>query len=188
MLNWSIVAVVRPSAGASGIGMTVVTNDLGGWNDDVLFGICPEWSNISPAWKWAVIHQDSDSTARTKAVVAQQTTVGDTTYHIAATSDGEYLRFYVNGRPSTCPTQKEGARLNFGDTTTYIGGSAIGGGLRYFTGYITSVKIYDTALTDEDIAVLAIGEGLSDQAALGCRCYVDNIKVEGLQVRMVYQY
>jgi hypothetical protein len=185
MLTWSIVAVVRPSAGASGVGMTVVTNDLGGWNDDVLFGICPEWSNISPAWKWAVIHQDSDSTARTKAVVAQQNTVGDTTYHIAATSDGENLRFYVNGRLATCPTQKEGARLNFGDATTYIGGSAIGGGLRYFTGYITSVKIYDTALTDEDIAVLAIGEGLLDQAALGCRCYVDNIKVAGDTVRTV---
>lgn len=185
MLCWSIVAVVRPSAGASGIGMTVVTNDLAGWNDDVLFGICPEWANISPAWKWAVIHQDSDSTARTKAVVAQQSTVGDTTYHIAATSDGEYLRFYVNGRPATCPTQKEGAGLNFGDATTYIGGSAIGGGLRYFTGYITSVKIYDTALTDEDIAVLAIGEGLLDQSAVGCRCYADNIKVDGAQVRVM---
>jgi hypothetical protein len=185
MLTWSIVAVVRPSAGASGISMTVVTNDLAGWNDDVLFGICPEAVAISPAWKWAIIHQDSDSTARTKAVVAQQSTAGDTTYHIAATSDGEYLSFYVNGRLATCPTQKEGAGLNFGDATTYIGGSAIGGGLRYFTGYITSVKIYDTALTDEDIAVLAIGENLLDQAALGCRCYVDNIKVAGDPVRVV---
>jgi hypothetical protein len=185
MSDWSIVAVVRPSASASGVGMTVVTNDLGGWNDDVLFGICPEWANISPAWKWAVIHQDSADSARTKAVVAQQSILGDTTYHIAATSDGEYLRFYVNGRLATCPTQKEGARLNFGDATTYIGGSAIGGGLRYFTGYITSVKIYDTELTDEDIAVLAIGEGLLDQAALGCRCYVDNIKVADDTVRVV---
>ena len=117
--------------------------------------------------------------------MAQQSTVGDTTYHIAATSDGEYLRFYVNGQLATCPTQKEGASLSFGDSTTYIGGSAIGGGLRYFTGYITSVKIYDTALTAEDIAVLAIGDGLLDQAALGCRCYVDNIKVAGDAVRTV---
>ena len=30
MLGWSIVAVVRPSASASGIGRTVVTNDLAG--------------------------------------------------------------------------------------------------------------------------------------------------------------
>ena len=185
MLCWSIVAIVQPSAAASGISMTVVTNDLGGWNDDVLFGICPEAVAISPAWKWAIIGQDSADEARTKAVVAQQSIVGGQFYHIAATSDGEYLRFYVNGRLSTCPTQKEGARLNFGDATTYIGGSAIGGGLRYFTGYITSVKIYDTALTDEDIAVLASSEGLLDQAALGCRCYVDNIKVDGVQVRVV---
>lgn len=187
MLTWSIVAVVRPAASASGISMTVVTNDLAGWNDDVLFGICPEALAISPAWKWAIIGQDSTDadTARTKAVVAQQSTVGDTTYHIAATSDGEYLRFYVNGRLATCPTQRDGARLNFGDATTYIGGSAIGGGLRYFKGYITSVKIYDTALTDEEIAVLAIGEGLLDQATLGCRCYVDNIMVDSLRVRVV---
>lgn len=187
MLHWSIVAVVAPSDSASGDGMTVVTNDRGGWNDDVLFGIAPETTAISAAWRWAVIHQDADSSARTKAVVAQPAVDPDTLYHIAATSDGEYLRFYVNGHLMTCPTQKEGAGLNFGHAPTYIGGSAIGGGdgLRFFWGYIFNVKLYDNALTDQEVKTLAVSEDLFDNIDLTCGCYVDNIKVDGKQVRVV---
>jgi hypothetical protein len=182
---WSIVAVVSPSADATGDAMSVVTNDLGGWNDDVLFGIAPETSVISAAWRWAVIHQDSGNSARTKAVAAHLAVAPGGLYHVAAVSDGEYLRFYVNGHPLTCPTQKEGAGLNFGDATTYIGGSAIGGGLRYFKGDIFNVKLYDNALTEHAIAALAWSEGLFDELDLTCECYVDNIKVQGETLRVV---
>jgi hypothetical protein len=186
MRSWSIVAVVRPAYHPTGDAMTVVTNDLGGWNDDVLFGIAPETAVISDPWRWAIIHQDTGESARTKAVAARLEVVAGELCHVAATSDSEYLRFYVNGHPLTCPTQKEGEGLNFGNADTYIGGSAIGDGeLRYFKGDIYNVKIYNNTLTQNDIEAFAAIEGLFDERDVNCECYVDNVEIQGDTVRAV---
>lgn len=184
MSAWSIVAVVRPTADcATGSSRTVVTNDSPGWNDDVLFGICPEVPTISDAGKWAVIHQDASDLVRTIAVV-EGSIIGDRWYHVAATSNGEYLRFYVNGLPSTYCIWKTGADLNFGYANTYIGGSINAGG-RYFEGNIASVKIYDTTLSEDDIEALAAAENLLDYSNPSLELYVDNIVVDSVPVEIV---
>ncbi len=166
LTTWSIVAVVRPTAAsASGSGKIVVTNDSGDSNDDLLFGIIPEGA-------WAVIHRDDPNTP-TEAVVPDQSIEADTWYHIAATSDGEHLRFYVNGLPATCPVQKKAeVDLIFGDSPLYIGGGTTGEE-SYFQGDIAYVAIYDARLDDDDIEALAALEGLLDGTTPSVRCRVD---------------
>lgn len=193
MTAWSIVAVVRPTVIDGN--RTVVTNDRGGWNDDVLFGISPETSDYSPLERWAAIHQNNDDHWRTVAFAAPGVEV-NTWYHIAATSDGEYLRFYVNGRPVSCPTQRYGTDLTFAtDGPTYIGGrpnDTTGDPVRCFEGFIYSVQLYNATLTDTEIQTLAAAESLLDFSNFRLRCHVDNIVVggyhsdpEGIQVQAV---
>jgi len=180
---WSIVAIVRPTpACAAGTSRTLVTNDLAGWNDDVLLGICPEADTISPAGRWALIHQDDGLQVRSMAVV-NQTIAGDTWYHVAATSDGSSLRLYVNGHLRSCPAPKIGPDLDLlHPGTTYIGGNG-NANSRYFQGDIASVKIYDGALTACEVASLAWAAGLYTPESEPWICtYVEDVVVEAVEI------
>lgn len=172
MQTWSVVAVVSPTV--LGSLKTVLTNDLVNWNDDVHLGIAPEGETISEADRFAIIHQDDIGETRTIAT-AERIIKAGARYHIAATSDGNYLRMYVNGILAFYPVKKQANDLKFGPGQIYIGGLGRAG-IRQFVGHIESVSIYTTALTDGDIAALAMAAGLLDPVNI--YCYVDIAPVE----------
>ena len=77
---------------------------------------------------------------------------GNTWMHIAATYDGENMRLYINGiQESTLATTTPiGA-----NTSTLAIGSIPGGASRWFQGGIDDARVYNRALTAEQIVALA---------------------------------
>jgi fibronectin type 3 domain-containing protein len=76
----------------------------------------------------------------------------NTWYHLAATYDGETLRSYKNGQlvtTNTAPTGPADADLKALSFGRHAGAA------QYFAGTIDEVRIYDHALSLEDIALLA---------------------------------
>jgi len=67
--------------------------------------------------------------------------------HLAATYDGETLRFYVNGREKSAQAQPGGLATTAGDLE--IGGNSLAGS--YFRGLIDEVRIYNHALSAAEI-------------------------------------
>jgi PKD repeat protein len=67
--------------------------------------------------------------------------------HLATTYDGDTLRFYVNGRETSSQPQSGGLASSNGNLE--IGGDSFGG--NYFRGVIDEVRIYNHAMTAEEI-------------------------------------
>jgi hypothetical protein len=133
---------------------TILTNDQSGWHNDVLFGINPDPAIPDLSWKWAVVHHDKDGGPRTY-VHSESDIEPDQWYHVAASSDGEELRLYIDGTLIDTASRK-GAALKFNGVKSYIGanGNHIPRSPRYFQGDIAYIQMYDRTLSGAEILAL----------------------------------
>ncbi|MBN2122339.1 right-handed parallel beta-helix repeat-containing protein, partial [Candidatus Micrarchaeota archaeon] len=155
MASWTLSAWVNPSTVDATLynnpdGFDILSNDQSGWNDDVLFGICPEHTGQSPNKKFALIHQDDESDVRT-VVNDSVDAVPGTWYHVVGTSDGTTLKLYVNGVERDSET-KSGNDLDFNGAATWIG--ATPNNFRGWNGSIAGVTVYNRTLSAEQVWAL----------------------------------
>lgn len=152
---WIIVVPQQVTAYGSGGGPHAISNDKSGWNNDVLIGITPEGGSISTNGCFAVVHQDIDGVHRT---VAQDTTnaVAGQMYVVVATSDGAFLKIYVDGTLRG-NTAKTGTTLTWNGAATYIGNTpnALATHLRGWDGDILVAGLAQTCWTPGEVALLA---------------------------------
>jgi hypothetical protein len=148
MTQWSIAATVTPAAVSRGVdisGYDIMSNDRGGWNDDVLFGIIPEGRDQSTDKRFACVHQDKTNSVRTIVTDTVDAVVGQT-YQVTVTSDGESLRLYVDGTLKDT-TARNGAALTFDGAITRIAACRAGATAeRAWQGEIYSVALYNRPL------------------------------------------
>ena len=71
-----------------------------------------------------------------------------TWYHIAATYDGANKKLYING--TLVFSEGETASIPTNNNSLFIGGDGTAG--RYFDGKVSSVRVYDVALTASEVA------------------------------------
>jgi len=114
------------------------------------------WYSGDTGWGWWLL-KDHDNklkfginTDDNEAVFNQTIDTTETTwYHVVGTYDGATINIYVNGVKGT-PYSKTGSII-FG-ANTYIGRGTYNGGLAYhFNGLIDDVRIYNYALTSEQV-------------------------------------
>lgn len=152
--KWSIIASFDPfslGGGSVGDGRTIFTNDLGGWNDDVLFGVSPEGSGLADTrYKLACTHQDSINSVRTNVIY---TPTVNTKYNCVVTSDAAFLQLSINGQLEDT-TAKVGANLDFGNNNVYIGrNEGQASYKRGFDGIIYNVVLISKTINTEQIAL-----------------------------------
>ena len=143
MTSWTLEAACNPDRVAvttSLNGLALISNDVGGWNDDILFGICVEGTGHNTTKRFGVTSQDSVSEVRTIAEDDTDAVIG-TDYHVVARSDGSDLCLLVDGALKDT-TAKAGTALKFGGTTTYLG--ATPNALRPWYGIISETRISET--------------------------------------------
>jgi len=80
----------------------------------------------------------------------------NTWYHIVGTYDGETLRAYKNGELVTANTAPSGPARSESYALTFGRNAAVA---QYFAGAIDEVRLYDRALTQQQIAALAQPDG-----------------------------
>lgn len=148
MPQWSIVAVATAS-GINAVGNVIFSNDAAGFSDDVSIGVRPD--GTSTANRWGIVNQDSGGSIRTFAEDSVNVVL-NRTYHLAGTSDGLSLRFYVDGA-LVDTTAKNGTALTFGANTTVIGSTGVSN--RWFEGQISHVALYDRTLSAAEISLHA---------------------------------
>ncbi len=126
--------------------------------------IVNRWSTNGFAWSFATHWQnprefylalDGDGTAPADyfAISAGANLQPNTWYHLAATFDGNSVILYKNGQP--LPTTVSGTRpvrLHTGPSTPLVGSI---GGTSFLNGRLDRTRIFDSALTPSEIAVLA---------------------------------
>ena len=78
----------------------------------------------------------------------------DTWYHIAATYDGSTMKVYINGEEDNSASHTGG--ISTFNNHLFIGGSNLDS--LYFDGIIDEVRIYDSNMTQEQIADLMVPE------------------------------
>jgi hypothetical protein len=130
---------------------TIFSNDRLGWNDDVLFGLSPD-AGSTAATRWGVTHHDNDTQLRTmvESPVAAEPYQW---YHVAASSDGDLLRLYVNGE-LVGESPAAGADLSFDGALARAGRSFNPNeNGRPFYGEISELAVFDHALSDEDLEI-----------------------------------
>jgi hypothetical protein len=137
---WTIQGVMKPSA--LGYYKPFFSNDLSGWNDDVMVGVDPE--NQFTDSRFGVTHQDSTDEIRTNAFF-DTALVTNTTCFGAAVSDGDNLSAVVNDN-AWATTAKNGTALDLGDNGYHIGYSVNGD--RGFVGHINEVRISKVARSE----------------------------------------
>jgi len=144
--EWTVEAWVNYSNGSSS---NFLSNDQGGWNDDILFGIGAENNNI-PANSVGLVHQGNPGSVR--ETVASPLASG-TWHHIVMTgsdSAGE-IKLYVNGAlVDTNDALTNGATFNgadgFGTGAHLTMGASRPDGLRPYGGFLDEVAVYGQVL------------------------------------------
>jgi len=119
--------------------------DDSGWNDDVFLGYNADGPALTNGM--SAVHQDSNAQVRTIADSGIDPN-NNTWYHLAATSDGNVLTFYLDGVQEASQT-KQGNDLNWGSTQHLIGGHRVSD--RGLEGYIDDVRFYNTTLSGSQI-------------------------------------
>jgi hypothetical protein len=138
----------------------IVSNDQGGWNDDVFFGLNPENGNLGAgAGTVGAGHQDNASTTRDFAGFAMS---ADTWHHVAVTASNTsgLLSLYIDGSFVVSNTNANSTWTfngadGFGAAPHFtIGAKRSGGGSEY-DGLLDELAIYGTVLSASDIAARA---------------------------------
>ncbi len=145
MTVWTIESVVNSDV--LGSEHNILSNDISGFNDDVLFGIRPEGTGAAGTVddRLSLVHQDSGSSVRT-FVEDTVDMVASTVYHVVVTSDGSSLRLYVNGTLKDT-TAKAGTALTFNGATTWIG--ATPNTFRGWNGVLDEITVSDVCRTQD---------------------------------------
>jgi hypothetical protein len=134
---------------------TVLGNDQGGWNDDVIIGISPD-SNQSgiPSGNFGISHQGNPGTTRNTPNAAL---TADVWHHVAITgssSAGEIIVYIDGVQAGIQDTLINGATFNgedgFGSSAHLTLGSWRSTGGETFDGLMDEVAIYDKVLTSSD--------------------------------------
>ena len=123
---------------------TFITQDLGGANDDFLFGIAPEGLHTMINRIGLTYHNDDDSSRY--ALEDDQDIIVGQWYHASVTYDGTTMTLYVNG------VEKDNisvANLSLSNQEWLIGKNPGTG--RLYDGKIDDTRIYDRALTGVEI-------------------------------------
>jgi len=150
LAEWSIEAWVNYSSGSAS---NFLSNDQGGWNDDVLFGLGAENNNI-PANSVGLVHQGNPGSVR--ETVSSPLAAGEW-HHIGMTgseSAGE-IKLYVDGiLVDTNNDLANGATFNgadgFGGAPHLTMGASRTDGLRPYGGLLDEVAVYDSVLSGSD--------------------------------------
>lgn len=144
--SWSIECWVK-FASTSGE-QTAISNDLVGWNNDVLVGLHPEAAAGAYTGKIAAVHQDATSSVRTVVANPSSATTG-VWYHVAVTSNGSTMRLYVNSL-EVAATAKAGTALTLSNNPINLARNPQG--IRFLNGSLDEVAIYSSALSSTRIA------------------------------------
>ena len=88
-------------------------------------------------------------------LVSQATITDDEWYHVGIVYDGSYRFLYVDGVEIAKDTRALAQALMSSDGGLYICADKDLDATSFFTGLIDDVRIYDVALTAEEIAALA---------------------------------
>jgi len=152
LTEWTVEAWVNYSNGSAS---NFLSNDQGGWNDDILFGIGAENNNI-PANSVGLVHQGNPGSVR--ETVASPLTSGTWHHVVMAGSDsaGE-IKLYVNGAlVDTNDALTNGATFNgvdgFGTGAHLTMGASRPDGLRPYGGVLDEVAVYAQVLNAATIA------------------------------------
>ena len=114
-----------------------------GWGPQFNYRIAMENSNL---YTWGVCRSGSE------LYFHSGTPVYDTWQHLALTADGTTCRAYINGI-EVASRGAPGPYLTFPGYALQIGGHGITNG-RWFNGLIDDVRIYDRALSGEEVELL----------------------------------
>jgi hypothetical protein len=128
---------------------TFISQDQTSWNDDILFGICPQGTSWSTRDKIAVIFHRADYTEY--VVEDNENIQTGQWYNTIVTYDGSTMILYVNSiqKDSVVATD-----LVISDQRWTIGRNPhdnYPSPFRQFDGTIDDVRVYDRALSDEEI-------------------------------------
>ena len=131
---------------------TFISQDQTSWNDDILFGICPQGSSWSTRDKIAVIFHRADYTEY--VVEDNEDVQTGQWYNAIVTYDGSTMILYVNGiqKDSVVATD-----LVISDQRWTIGRNPhdnYPSAFRQFDGTIDEVMIFDRALSPQEIEEL----------------------------------
>jgi hypothetical protein len=132
----TIEAWVKADAAASGNG-GVVTKDN---SPDRQFNIM--YVHSAPGFGWRIWQND----AVQKQVIASITQ--GIWYYVVGVADGSYVRIYLNGVEAVVPVSYDGTIKSFPALDVHIGGYDA---TYFFNGSIDEVKIYNRALSSEEI-------------------------------------
>lgn len=156
--EWSVEAWVNYDSAKSSAS-NFLSNDQGGWNNDVLIGIGPEAGNEVPGGSVGVVQQGSPGTTRD---AAGGLLGADTWHHVVltgSTTAGE-MAVYIDGVLAGSDTDLvNGATFNgadgFGTANLTIGAArpnSANAGYRPYDGLLDELAIYDSVLTPAQIS------------------------------------
>ena len=159
LTEWTMEAWVKYSSDKTS-DSHIVSNDQGGWNDDVFFGINPEGGLLGAgAGTIGAGHQDNASSTRDYAGFAMS---ADTWHHVAVTASNTsgLLSVYIDGSLVVSNT-------NANSTWTFNGADGFGTGAHFtlgakrssggnvYDGLLDELAIYDSVLSESDLAARA---------------------------------
>lgn len=150
--EWTMEAWINFSDGGDS---TVLSNDASGWNDDAIIGLNPE-SGISGvgANQFGISQQSAPGGPRDG--VGTGTLNDDTWYHVAltASTSGSNMSVYLDGVLIASDTTPN-VNFNFGPSDGLFVGAKRSNGSSLYGGLIDELAIYDTVLSQSDIAARA---------------------------------
>ncbi len=146
LTEWTVEAWINWDSAKSSAS-TVFSNDQSGWNNDVLLGISPEGTSVTPANEIAIIQQAAPGGPRD---IVSLSLTSDTWHHVIATSSttaGE-LKLYIDG--VLVGTEQMDVNLTLNNTDLWIGRRNATG--NEFDGLIDEFALYDSVLSATDVA------------------------------------
>lgn len=160
--EWTVEAWVNYDSAKSSAS-NFLSNDQGGWNNDVLIGIGAESGNVGvPGGSVGVVQQGNPGTTRD---AAGSILVADTWHHVVLTGSttAGALTVYIDGVLAGSDTALvNGATFNgadgFGTANLTIGAArpnSADAGYRPYDGLLDEVAIYDSVLTPAQISAHA---------------------------------